>query len=142
MSNVENKSLVPVADADKLGFGVGRRTIGRRIKNPPPGFPRVLQINSRLYFRRSELEKYRAQMLAEAEEATKLETQTDFEAIAIIARASAEATVAKASAKAEAIVAEARIKAASIMSKAAAQALKPSALTKIPTTKGPALEWP
>jgi hypothetical protein len=122
MLNSETESLVPVADADKLGFGVGRRTIGRRIKNPPPGFPTVLRINSRLYFRRSELEKYRAQMLAEAEAATKLEAQTDFEAIAIIARARAEATVVKARAKAEALLAEARTKAASIMSRAGAAA--------------------
>jgi hypothetical protein len=123
MSTVENESLVPVADA---GFGVGRRTIGRRIKNPPPGFPTVLRINGRLYFRRSELEKYRAQMLAEAGVVAKTETQANAEATAIIARAKAmaraEETVAKASAKAEAILAEARIKSASIMSRAGAKA--------------------
>jgi hypothetical protein len=118
MLNSETESLVPVADADKLGFGVGRRTIGRRIKNPPPGFPTVLRINSRLYLRRSELEKYKARMLAEAEATTKLEAQTDFEAIAIIARARAEATVVKARAKAEAILAKARTKSASIISRA------------------------
>ena len=36
MSNVEKETLVPLADAAEVGLGVGRRTLGRRIKNPPP----------------------------------------------------------------------------------------------------------
>ena len=66
MSNTENESLVPVADTDAIGLGVGRRTMGRYIKNPPPGFPIVLRINGRLYVRRSELEAYKAKLIAEA----------------------------------------------------------------------------
>jgi hypothetical protein len=56
MSTIATESLVPLADTDEVGLGIGRRTIGRRVKNPPPGFPTVLRINGRLYVRRSELE--------------------------------------------------------------------------------------
>lgn len=66
MSNVEKETLVPLADAAEVGLGVGRRTLGRRIKNPPPGFPSVLRINNRLYVRRSELERYKERLIAEA----------------------------------------------------------------------------
>jgi hypothetical protein len=66
MLNVNSETLVPLADTEEVGLGVGRRTIGRRIKNPPPGFPTVLRINNRLYVRRSELEKYKARLIAEA----------------------------------------------------------------------------
>jgi hypothetical protein len=66
MSNAENETLVPVADTAAIGLGVGRRTIGRRVMNPPPGFPTVLRINKRLYVRRSELEAYKAQLIAAA----------------------------------------------------------------------------
>ena len=58
--------LVPLADPAEVGLGVGRRTIGRKVKNPPPGFPTVLRINGRLYVRRSELEAYKARLIAEA----------------------------------------------------------------------------
>jgi hypothetical protein len=57
---IENESLVPLADTDSVGLGIGRRTLGRRVKNPPDGFPTVLRINGRLYVRRSELEAYKA----------------------------------------------------------------------------------
>ena len=40
--------------------------LGERIKNPPPGFPSVLRINNRLYVRRSELERYKERLIAEA----------------------------------------------------------------------------
>lgn len=66
MSNFENKSLIPVANTSELGLGVGRRTIGRRIENPPDGFPKVLRINGRLYVRRRELEQYKAQLISDA----------------------------------------------------------------------------
>jgi hypothetical protein len=62
----ETETLVPLADTAEVGLGVGRRTLGRRIKNPPPGFPTVLRINNRLYVRRSELEAYKARLIAEA----------------------------------------------------------------------------
>ncbi len=66
MSNIENETLVPLADPAEVGLGVGRRTLGRRVKNPPAGFPTVLRINKRLYVRRSELEAYKAKLIAEA----------------------------------------------------------------------------
>ena len=44
----ETECLIPVANVEEIGLGVGRRTIGRRIKNPPPGFPAVMKINGRL----------------------------------------------------------------------------------------------
>ncbi|MGA2493329.1 MAG: hypothetical protein ABSF67_10305 [Roseiarcus sp.] len=66
MSNIESETLVPLADADAVGLGVGRRTLGRRVKTPPPGFPTALRINGRLYLRRSELEAYKTQLIAEA----------------------------------------------------------------------------
>ena len=66
MSITESETLVPLADIEAVGLGVGRRTIGRRIKNPPPGFPTVLRINGRLYARRSELDAYKARLIAEA----------------------------------------------------------------------------
>lgn len=62
----KTEALIPVADVDSVGLGVGRRTLGRRIKNPPPGFPQVLRINNRLYVRSSELEAYKARLIAEA----------------------------------------------------------------------------
>lgn len=58
--------LVPIADDEAVGLGVGRRTVGRRIKRPPPGFPTPIRINNRLYFRRSELRKYKERLIAEA----------------------------------------------------------------------------
>ena len=66
MSATESETLVPLADTDGIGLGIGRRTLGRRVKNPPPGFPAVLRINSRLYVRRSELEAYKTRLIAEA----------------------------------------------------------------------------
>lgn len=66
MSTLESKSLVPLADAAAVGLGVGRRSLGRRVKDPPPGFPRVFRLNGRLYVRRSELEAYKEQLIAEA----------------------------------------------------------------------------
>jgi hypothetical protein len=52
--------LIPVSDDEK----VGRRSIGRRIKNPPPGFPRPVRINGRLYFVDSELDAYKKALIA------------------------------------------------------------------------------
>jgi hypothetical protein len=66
MSNLKNETLVPVADEDAIGLGVGRRTLGRYIKNPPPGFPTVVRLNGRLYIPRSELEVYKAKLIAGA----------------------------------------------------------------------------
>jgi hypothetical protein len=61
-----SKKLIPVADPEAIGLGVGRRTLGRRIKNPPPGFPTVVHINHRLYFVADELEKYKATLIQSA----------------------------------------------------------------------------
>lgn len=66
MSNTEIETLVPAADTEAVGLGVGRRTIGRKIKNPPEGFPTPIKINGRLYFRRSELEAYKRRLISEA----------------------------------------------------------------------------
>jgi len=66
MLNSETETLVPLADTAAVGLGVGRRTIGRRVKKPPEGFPAVLRINGRLYVRRAELEAYKARLIAEA----------------------------------------------------------------------------
>jgi len=63
---IKHESLVPLADADDVGLGIGRRTIGRRVKNPPDGFPTVLRINSRLYVPRSELETYKQKLITGA----------------------------------------------------------------------------
>jgi hypothetical protein len=62
----EDDALVPVADDEAVGLGVGRRTVGRRIKSPPPGFPTALRINNRLYFRRNELRAYKERLIAGA----------------------------------------------------------------------------
>jgi hypothetical protein len=66
MSYIESETLVPLADAEAVGLGIGRRTLGRRVKNPPPGFFPVLRINGRLYGRRSDIEAYKARLIAEA----------------------------------------------------------------------------
>jgi hypothetical protein len=64
--SIETETLVPIANTAEIDLGVGRRTIGRRIKNPPPGFPSVLRINGRLYVRRADLETYKAHLIAES----------------------------------------------------------------------------
>ena len=61
--SVTQEALVPIANVDALGLGVGRRTIGRRIKDRASGFPAVIRINGRLYARRSELESYKAKLI-------------------------------------------------------------------------------
>ena len=66
MSQTESEALIPLADTDEVGLGVGRRTLGRYVKNPPPGFPTVVRLNGRLYVPRSELERYKARLIAEA----------------------------------------------------------------------------
>jgi hypothetical protein len=66
MSNVESEALIPLADTAAVGLGVGRRSIGRIVKNPPDGFPVVLRIKGRLYVQRSELDAYKARLIANA----------------------------------------------------------------------------
>ena len=66
MSTEEIERLIPAADTEALGLGVGRRSIGRYIKNPPEGFPTPLRINSRLYFRRAEIEAYKQKLIQRA----------------------------------------------------------------------------
>ena len=60
------ETLIPLADADRVGLGVSRRTIGRIIKEPPADFPRVLRIKGRLYVCRSELETYKQKLITGA----------------------------------------------------------------------------
>jgi hypothetical protein len=55
--------LIPISNTDSVGLGVGRRTLGRRIKNPPPGFPQAIRINGRLFFEEDELEAYKRSLL-------------------------------------------------------------------------------
>jgi hypothetical protein len=61
-----SKKLIPVADAEAVGLGVGRRTLGRRIVNPPPGFPRAIRINGRLFFDSEELDAYKLALISGA----------------------------------------------------------------------------
>lgn len=62
----DDNVLIPVADEDALGLGVGRRTIGRRIKDPASGFPPVIRVNGRLYVTKQNLRDYKARLIAEA----------------------------------------------------------------------------
>jgi predicted DNA-binding transcriptional regulator AlpA len=41
-------------------FGISRRNLGRWFKDPRLEFPIPVQINKRLYFKRSELEEWKA----------------------------------------------------------------------------------
>ena len=66
MSTEDIERLIPAADTEALGLGVGRRSIGRYIKNPPEGFPAPLRINGKLYFRRAELEAYKQRLIQQA----------------------------------------------------------------------------
>jgi hypothetical protein len=84
MSTLENESLVPLADAGAVGLGIGRRSLGRRVKNPPPGFPRVFRLNGRLYVRRVELEAYKAQLIAEAPAARPINQKADAASSAVV----------------------------------------------------------
>jgi hypothetical protein len=58
-----SQRLIPIADPDAIGLGVGRRTLGRRIKNPPPGFPKAVRINNRVYLVEAQLEAYKAKLI-------------------------------------------------------------------------------
>ncbi|HEY8098314.1 MAG TPA: hypothetical protein VIE65_19815 [Methylobacter sp.] len=48
-------------------FDVGRRTIGRRILQDPD-FPRPIRLKGRLYWRRADIDSYKAALLREAME--------------------------------------------------------------------------
>lgn len=60
------ETLIPVANTEALGLGVGRRTIGRKIKDPDSGFPPVIRINGRLYVRQADLDAYKSNLIAGA----------------------------------------------------------------------------
>jgi hypothetical protein len=64
MSNSDDV-LIPLANPEAIGLGVGRRTLGRKIKDPASGFPAAIRINGRLYVRRSELEAFKERLIAE-----------------------------------------------------------------------------
>jgi predicted DNA-binding transcriptional regulator AlpA len=63
MSATENEVLIPVANAQAMGLGVGRRSIGRRIKDANSGFPPTIRIGGRLYATKSELDNYKARLI-------------------------------------------------------------------------------
>ena len=65
MTNLAPEILVPAATA-AAEFGFGRRTMGRRMADPASGFPAAIRIKGRLYFRRSELEHFKARIDSKA----------------------------------------------------------------------------
>jgi hypothetical protein len=62
-SSKSSERLIPIANAEALGLGVGRRTIGRRIKDLNSGFPNVITINGRGYVTASELQAYKSRLI-------------------------------------------------------------------------------
>jgi len=50
--------LIPLANPAALGLGVGRRTVGRRMKDDPD-FPTIHRINGRNYVQDDELAAYK-----------------------------------------------------------------------------------
>jgi len=61
---VTDEVLIPLAKPEALGLGVGRRSIGRKIKEGT--FPPVLRLSGRLYIRRCDLNDYKARLIAQA----------------------------------------------------------------------------
>jgi hypothetical protein len=59
-----SKKLIPVANSEAVELGVGRRSLGRRIANSPPGFPKAIRINGRLFFDSDELEAYKLRLIS------------------------------------------------------------------------------
>lgn len=66
--NIATSHLIPLSRPDLVGLGVGRRTLGRYVKNPPPGFPHPIYRNGRIYLLSTELDAYRARLAAEGGE--------------------------------------------------------------------------
>ena len=62
-------TLVPVAPDVADEFGKCPRTIKRWSRNPKLGFPKLVEINRRLYASRKALDAWKADMLASAIEA-------------------------------------------------------------------------
>ena len=58
-----NKKLIPLSRPEQIGLGVGRRSLGRRIKNPPAGFPQVIEVNGRKHLEQTALEAYKAMLI-------------------------------------------------------------------------------
>ena len=58
--------LLPIAKAEALGLGVGRRTIGRLIADQNSGFPKPVRINGRLYVLDTEVAAYRQSVIDRA----------------------------------------------------------------------------
>jgi|GEM_PF-5979390 predicted DNA-binding transcriptional regulator AlpA len=65
MINLPNEIFVPAATAS-AELGCGRRTLGRRMADAPAGFPRAIRINGRIYFLRSDLERFKAELIRNA----------------------------------------------------------------------------
>jgi hypothetical protein len=57
-----SKKLVPLAKPEAVGLGIGRRTVGRRIKQDPD-FPRVIVINGRNYVEEDALAAYKEKLI-------------------------------------------------------------------------------
>ncbi len=54
--------LIPIANPAALGLGVGRRTVGRRMKDDPD-FPTIHRINGRNYVKDDALAAYKQQLI-------------------------------------------------------------------------------
>ena len=65
MTDLPNETLVSAATASSE-LGHGRRTLGRRMADPALGFPPAIRIKGRIYFRRSELERFKADLIRKA----------------------------------------------------------------------------
>jgi hypothetical protein len=61
----EGRKLVPLAKAEAIGLGVGRRTLGRRMKDDPD-FPPVHRINGRNYIEDAQLAIYKQRLIQRA----------------------------------------------------------------------------
>lgn len=58
--------LLPLADPRRVGLPFSRRTLGDRIVAKK--FPPVIRIGGRLYIQRSELEQFKAKLIADGGE--------------------------------------------------------------------------
>ncbi len=60
---MSDEKLIPVADTEAIGLGVGRRSIGRLIKAGK--FPPTIRLNGRLYVQKSELDAFKSRIISE-----------------------------------------------------------------------------
>jgi len=57
------KKLIPLARPDDVGLGIGRRSIGRRIKSDPEFAAIVVVVNGRNYAESDKLEAYKQKLI-------------------------------------------------------------------------------